>query len=154
MIAFNNQVTIDQPLDQVFPFVADLENIPLWNYYVMEVSKQTDGKLDVGSEFHQIRKTDTQNLRIIEFEPNRKLKIKTIPPSTPSLTRDMVFHGENGSTIIEDHWQLDTGTPAILKPIAARKVKNAVLENLTKLKELLETGQTTLQDGRRIQKST
>jgi hypothetical protein len=65
----------------------------------------------------------------------------------------MMFQAENGCTHIVDKWQLDTGTVSLLEGLATRRVKGAVLENLTKLKELLETGQTTLQDGRRIQKS-
>jgi uncharacterized membrane protein len=153
MIHFQNEISINKPIGEVFPFVADLENVPLWNYYVTRVSKRTDGDVRAGAEYHQIRKTDSQQLRIVEYEINQALTIETIPPSEPELLREMMFQAENGCTHIVDKWQLDTGTVSLLEGLATRRVKGAVLENLTKLKELLETGQTTLQDGRRIQKS-
>jgi hypothetical protein len=109
------------------------------------------GDIGIGTRYHQTRKTDSQDLKIIELEPNRKISIETIPPSKPSLSRKMVFKSENGRTVIEDHWELESGAAGILERLAAGKVKRAVADNLTKLKELLETGSTTLQDGRRIQ---
>jgi hypothetical protein len=40
------------------------------------------------------------------------------------------------------------GVPGLLEPLAARRAKAGVRENLGKLKTLLETGRVTLQDGR------
>jgi hypothetical protein len=51
-------------------------------------------------------------------------------------------------TILTDEWELDTGKPALVERFAGRNVKSAVAENLQKLKQLLETGKVTLQDGR------
>ncbi|MGD8633358.1 MAG: SRPBCC family protein [Anaerolineales bacterium] len=150
MIEFENEVTINKPVDEVYPFVADLENIPLWNYFVMEVTKQTNGAIAVGTEYHQVRKTDSQDLTIKELVPNRKLTVETIPPSKPSLTRTILFSGDDERTQISDQWKLDTGSIGLLERIAARRVKRAVSENLGKLKEVLETGGTTLQDGRSV----
>jgi len=151
MIRFENEIAINKPIDEVFPFVADLENLPRWNYYVTKVSKRTDGDVKAGTEYHQLRKTDSQHLRIVNYKINQALTIETIPPSKPELVREMIFRAENGRTLIVDKWQLETGTIGLLEGLATRRVKSAVLENLTKLKELLETGQTTLQDGRRIE---
>jgi hypothetical protein len=59
------------------------------------------------------------------------------------------FESEGDRTRITDEWKLDTGRPALLERLGAGQVKSAVLENLEKLKVLLETGQVRLQDGRR-----
>jgi hypothetical protein len=45
---------------------------------------------------------------------------------------------------------LDTGKAALVERFAGRNVKSAVAENLQKLKQLLETGKVTLQDGRTV----
>ena len=37
MLEFENTVYIDRPVDEVFAFLSDFENIPKWNYYVLEV---------------------------------------------------------------------------------------------------------------------
>lgn len=150
MIEFENEVTIGKPIEDVFSFVADLENIPLWNYFVMSVTKRSEGDAVVGTEYHQVRKNDSQDLKIVNLVPNHKLIIETIPPSKPALRRAMIFDYENGQTHISDHWELNTGSFALVERIAARRIKQAVSENLEKLKELLETGRTTLQDGRSV----
>ena len=32
MLEFENTVYIDRPVDEVFAFLSDFENIPKWNY--------------------------------------------------------------------------------------------------------------------------
>lgn len=150
MIEFELTINIERPASEVFAFVANLENVPKWNYFVMEVRKTSEGSLGVGTTYHQTRKTDNQELQVANFEKDRSLTVETIPPSKPEFTRRMEFSEEKGMTLLVDRWQLDTGHPGFLQKIAAGRVKSGVEENLGKLKELLETGQTTLQDGRQI----
>ena len=47
-----------------------------------------------------------------------------------------------------DEWELDLGRGPLVELLGTGRVKSAVAENLGKLKELLETGETQLQDGR------
>jgi uncharacterized protein YndB with AHSA1/START domain len=149
MIEFENTVRVDRPITDVFAFLSDLENIPKWNYYVVEVRKLSDGPIGIGTTYHQVRKTDEQDFRISELDPNHKLAVKTLPQSSPGLEMRFTLDEEGGITRIRDEWKLDTGWPAPLEWLGARRVKSAVAENLTKLKELLEAGQVVLQDGRR-----
>jgi uncharacterized membrane protein len=148
MIRFENEVTIDQSVDKVFEYVADLEKLPTWNYFVQSVSKTSSGPTGPGSSYHQVRKEDEQNLRIKEFVPNRLLIIETIPPSKPQLKREMVFERDAGKTRIIDSWELELGLPGIIEKLSKKRVRSAVHENLSKLKRLLETESVTLQDGR------
>ena len=147
---FENTIRIDRPLDEVFAFLSDFENIPKWNYYVLEVRQLSESPIGVGTTYHQIRKTDEQDFRIIEFEPNHSVAVKTLPHSSPSFERKFTLYAEGDTTHIRDEWKLDTGRPAILERLAGGKVKSAVAENLAKLKELLEEGRVVLQDGRRV----
>lgn len=148
MITFQNTIEIERPATEVFDFLSRLENLPKWNYFVLEVKKTSEGPAGVGTTYHQIRKTDEQVFRITEFDPNRTLALKTIPPSTPELEMRFTLLPEGEHTKVIDEWKLDTGKPALLERLFARQVKSAVKENLGKLKELLETGRVTLQDGR------
>src|SRR5215218_1353834 len=131
MLEFENTIRIDRPVDEVFVFLSDFENIPKWNYYVLEVRQLSDNPIGVGTTYHQVRKTDEQDLRITEFDPNHTVAVKTLPQSSP-----------------RDQWKLDTGRPAVLERLPRGRVKSAVAENLAKLKELLEEGRVVLQDGR------
>ena len=150
MIEFENEVAIDRPLADVFTFFADLQNVPRWNYFVTQVTRTSTGPPAVGATYHQVRKTDSQDLRIVVLEENRRFVVETIPPSKPQLRRETLYREDGKGTRIVDRWQLDTGHPGLLQKLAGRRVRSAVRENLGKLKELLESGETVLQDGRRV----
>jgi uncharacterized membrane protein len=150
VLEFENTVRIDRPVDEVFAFLSDFENIPKWNYYVLEVRRLSESPIGVGTTYHQVRKTDEQDFRITEFEPNHTVAMKTLPQSSPDLEMRFTLDEEGNTTRIRDEWKLDTGRPAILERLAGRRVKSAVAENLAKLKELLEEGRVVLQDSRQV----
>ena len=150
MLEFENTIYIDRPVDEVFAYLSDFENIPKWNYYVLEVRQRSESPIGVGTTYHQVRKTDEQDFRIIEFEPDQMVAVKTLPQSSPGLEMRFTLYEEGNTTRIRDEWKLDTGRPAILERLAGGRVKSAVAENLAKLKELLEEGRVVLQDGTQV----
>jgi uncharacterized membrane protein len=150
VLEFKNTIHIDRPVGEVFAFLSDFQNIPKWNYYVLEVRQLSDNPIGVGTTYHQVRKSDEQDFRIIEFEANNTVAVKTLPQSSPSFERMFTLYEEGDTTRLGDEWKLDTGSPTILERLARRRVKSAVAENLTKLKELLEEGRVVLQDGRQV----
>jgi len=150
MLEIENTIRVERPISEVFEFLADLENIPKWNYYVLNVRKLSDGPIGIGTTYHQVRKTDEQDLRITELEQNHRLTVKTSSQSIPGLEMRFILYEEGKSTHIRDEWKLDTGLPVLLERLGARRVKSAVAENLAKLKELLEERQVILQDGRKV----
>jgi uncharacterized membrane protein len=150
LLEFENTIRIDRPLDEVFAFLSDFENIPKWNYYVLEVRQLSESPMGVGTAYHQVRKSDEQDFRIIEFELNHSVAVKTLPHSLSSFERKFTLYEEGNTTRVRDEWKLDTGRPALLERLAGGRVKSAVAENLAKLKELLEEGRVVLQDGRRV----
>lgn len=147
MIEFTNTIVIEKPVEEVFDFISNFENMSRWNYYVMEVKQLGEGAVREGTTYHQTRKTDQQKFKVVEFESNQAVAIETLPPEKTLYMRFTFEVVENGTKVV-DEWQLDTKTPLFLRPLAAKKVQSAVSENLGKLKNLLETGQVTLQDGR------
>lgn len=151
MIEFENRVEIDRPVEEVFDFVANFENVPRWNYYVQRVTKTSAGPVGIDSTFHQVRKTDQQDFRVVDYEPGEHVTVQTLPRSRPQFEMRFRFERAGQGTRVIDTWKLDTGRPAILERLAAGRVKAAVKENLMKLKELLETGSVRLQDGRRVE---
>ena len=150
MLEFENTVYIDRPVDEVFAFLSDFENIPKWNYYVLQVRQLSESPIGIGTTYHQVRKTDEQDFRIIEFAPDHMVAVKILPQSSPGLEMRFTLYEEANTTRIRDEWKLDTGRPAILERLALRRVKSAVAENLAKLKELLEEGRVDLQDGTQV----
>jgi carbon monoxide dehydrogenase subunit G len=150
MLEFENTIRIGRRIDEVFAFLSDFENIPKWNYYVLEVRQLSESPRGTGTTYHQVRKTDQQDFRIIEFEPDHTVTVKTLPQSSPSFERRFTLYEEGDTTRVRDEWKLDTGRPAVLERLARGRIKSAVAENLAKLKELLEEGRVVLQDGRQV----
>lgn len=148
MIEFENTIRIERPITEVFAFLSDFENIPKWNYYVIEVTKLSNGPIGIGTMYHQVRKTDEQDLRITEFDLNHRIVVETLPGSSPSFEMRFSLSEEGNTTLFRDEWRLDSGLPAPLEWLGAGRIKSAVAENLKKLKELLEEGHVVLQDGR------
>lgn len=150
MIEFEHAIQINRPIEEVFAFIANFENIPKWNYYVNSVVQLDEGQAGIGTRYHQVRKTDEQIFSITRFDPPRAVKIKTTPESRPQLEMEFILTQVGSQTRVQDHWLLDTGRPAFLEKLATGSVKSAVADNLSKLKILLETGRVQLQDGRLI----
>jgi uncharacterized membrane protein len=150
VLEFENTIPIERPIDEVFAFLSDFENIPKWNYYVLEVRQLSESPIGIGTTYHQVRKSDQQDFRIIEFEANNTVAVKTLPQSSPSFERRFTLYEEGETTRIRDQWKLDTGRPALLEWLARGRVKSAVSEDLTKLKELLQDRRVVLQDGRQV----
>jgi uncharacterized membrane protein len=82
MIRIETRVVINRPIDEVFEFVSDVENNPLWQSSIVEGKQTSSGSLGVGttitttSRYLGLRiKTDWE---VIEYEPNRKYVAKSI----------------------------------------------------------------------------
>jgi hypothetical protein len=150
MLEFENEIYIKAPVYEVFAFIADLENLPKWNFFVVAVLQTSYGPVKAGSTFHQTRESDAQDLVISTFKRDKMLVIETLPPFKPRFKRSMSFQEEGIGTRIIDHWQLDASAPGFLGKFVGMGKKTVARENLGKLKLLLETGEVTLQDGRRM----
>ncbi|HEX9070242.1 MAG TPA: SRPBCC family protein [Ktedonobacterales bacterium] len=146
---FDNQVLIRRPVSEVFAFVADFTHMPLWNYYIEETAQESSGRVGVGTRYAQRRKTDTQQLQITDYEPDRRVAIRLLRPSLP-LTIRFTFAETPEGTHLTDTWELwpKAPLPGVLTRLATSRVQAAVAENLMKLKALLERGEAVLQDGR------
>lgn len=51
MLRFESEIVVQRPVSEVFEFVADLSNTPLWQQGVVKSTVVTPGPLRVGSEF-------------------------------------------------------------------------------------------------------
>jgi uncharacterized protein YndB with AHSA1/START domain len=138
---FTNTIRIERPAAEVFAYLADLENLPQWNYAIGETRKTSDGPVGVGSRYLQVRTIPDHSeeaLEVTGFEPDRRLTIRgDLGP----------FHGDvsykldpaQGGTILTNTMDLKaSGAVRGIAPLASIRVKAAVATNLNALKRLLE----------------
>ena len=148
MIELKNQISINRSREEVFRFIADFENIPLWNYYVKEVRliSSPDGNR---KRYHQTRLHDEQIFDIEEFVFPDKLTIQTTGNSKLKFRRNFLFSDVNKDVCrIDDSFDIEIRAPQLVQQIFKTKMSRAVKMNLEKLKELLEIGTVRLQNGK------
>jgi len=146
---FANEIDLSVARDDVFAFVADQRNIPLWNYYVTGVVQERGDGPAVGARYVQRRKTDSHHTAITGMAPGESLTVETVE-GAPVFHRHIEFRQTRRGTRLLDSWDLATGYPAALELFAVRRIRRAVASNLEKLKQLLEDGTVELQDGRSV----
>jgi carbon monoxide dehydrogenase subunit G len=140
---FENTVTIRRPVEEVFSFLADFENVPKWNYAIAETRKVSEGPVGVGSRYQQVRtipKPATEGFEVTAYEPESRLSIQgTLGPFQASLEYELAPAAEG--TQVTNAVELQAGGALkLVAPLAASRVRTTVAENLAVLKRLLETG--------------
>jgi Polyketide cyclase / dehydrase and lipid transport len=145
MQTFENTVTIRRPAEEVFAFLADFENIPMWNYAIEETHKASAGPVGVGTRYRQTRSVpgrSTESFEVTVFEPASRLAIHgQIGPFQATISYEL--EAGVGATRLVNNVELDP-SQAMLRlaaPLAGPRIKAAVAQNLGKLRLVLEGGQ-------------
>jgi uncharacterized protein YndB with AHSA1/START domain len=140
MIGFRTSIAIERPIAEVFAYVADPGNFPVWNSAVQEVKPTSRDPLRVGSTYRMERELPTgpavNQLEIVARESPREFAIRTTAGPTPFHYRYR-FAGKDDATVIEFDGQVDLPSVAGLMP---QLVRRGVEHNLTTLKLVLEGG--------------
>lgn len=139
MIAFETDVRIQRPIEQVFAYVSDPGNLPHWNSAVQAVRKTSTGEIKVGSTYSMERELPTgravNELEIVARERPREFAIRTTSGPTPFRYRYR-FSPEGGGTIV--HLDTLVELQGLLAQLARRAVKKGVDENLAAVRQILE----------------
>ena len=141
MGTFENTVTIRRSVEDVFRFLADFENLPRWNYAIVETRKVSQGPVGVGTIYQQVRSVPSRSeerFEVTAHDPPRQLEIQGQLgpfPSRLSYALDAVPEGTRVTNAVELELR---GPGRLLGRVAVPGVRDAVAANLQKLKELLE----------------
>jgi carbon monoxide dehydrogenase subunit G len=143
MASFENTVIIHRPVKDVFAFLADFENVPKWNYAIVETTKVSPGPVGVGTTYHQTRSAPSRSeegFQVTVFEPASQLQIQgQIGPFQARIT--YLLEPTGSGTRLRNAVDLgSSGWSTLVAPLAASRVKRAVAANLDALKQLLEEG--------------
>jgi hypothetical protein len=138
---FENTVTIRRPTAEVFAFLANFENVPSWNYAIVETRKVSQGPVGVGTVYQQVRSVPSRSeerFEVTAYNPPGQLEIRGQLgpfPSRLSYALDAVREGTRVTNSVELELR---GPGRLLGRVAVPRVRDAVAANLQKLKELLE----------------
>jgi uncharacterized protein YndB with AHSA1/START domain len=144
METFENSLTIQRPIEDVFAFLADLENVPRWNYAIEATRKTSPGPVGVGTTYSQTRsvpRRSEEGFEVTVFEPVSGLAIRgRIGPFRATVR--YTLQPLDGGTRLTNQVELEpvSGPLRLVAPVAAPRVRTAVAANLETLKRILEGG--------------
>jgi Polyketide cyclase / dehydrase and lipid transport len=147
MATFQNTVTIRRAIEDVFAFLADFENVPTWNYAIVETKKTSPGPVGVGTTYRQIRSIpdrSEEGFEVTAFEPTGRLEVHgDIGHFIATISYLLTPTGDGTRLTNVVNLKPSSGVLRLLAPLAASRVKASVAANLDTLKQVLETGQPT-----------
>jgi hypothetical protein len=142
MATFQNTLTIRRPVDDVFAFLADFDNIPIWNYAILETWKTSPGPVGVGTTYRQLRSIpdrSEEGFEVTVFEPTSRLEVHgDIGPFTATIGYRLGPVGDGTQLINRVDLEPASAVARLLAPLATSRVKAAVAANLDTLKRTLE----------------
>ena len=141
MIQHEFTIQLDRPVEQVFAFLVDTRNLPMWQSNLIESEHLTDGSLGVGSHFREIRRLGRRpaeiRAKITVFEPNRRFETET--ETAPHVTVSYAVEAEDGGTCLRYKFVMRThGLMRLLEPIIVSSIKKQTASDFAQLKRVLE----------------
>jgi uncharacterized membrane protein len=141
-VRFVTSVDVERPIEDVFAYLADFENIPEWNYAIAETKKNSDGPVGVGTTYRQVRtlpRPSEESFEITVYEPDRSLAIRgTLGPFDGELEYHLEPIGR-GTRVTNEVELRPRGILGVVGQLAGSRVKEAVAANLGELKRILES---------------
>jgi len=144
MIKFDLSTLIDRPVEDVFSFVADLNNMPKWNSAVVSIQPLHGDSIGAGAKFKTVgemlgRQMDGE-MQVTAYEPDSKCGFQmNAGPVQVNVT--LTFKTVGTGTKLDLNAQ---GNPAgffkLAENMVAGQVKSTMQANLSRLKSVLEKG--------------
>ena len=134
-------ISIDRPLTDVFDFIADGMNNPLWRSSVIDIQRVAGKPLQVGAVFKQGLKGPGGRIdgdyEIVEFQTNQWIKFQVITgPARP--TGSYKFEAQGNSTRVTFTLDFEAqGLAKLMEPMIASSMRSEVAM-LSNLKSYLE----------------
>jgi uncharacterized protein YndB with AHSA1/START domain len=140
-LQFTNEVLIRRSPVDVFAFLADFTNLPLWNYAIRATEKLSPGPVAVGSRYRQQRSVPApaeETFTVTEWDPDRRVAISgDFGAFTGTLTYRL-DPAPTGTTLANDVLLRPHRRLGLLGRVAGAQVRSAMAENLDELRRGLE----------------
>lgn len=138
---FANTVTIRRPPAVVFAYLTTFENIPRWNYAIADTRKTSPGPVGIGATYRQRRtvpRPAEESFEVVEFVPDERVAIRGDLGPLHGTVRYQLEAVPEGTRLTNEADLSGTGLAAIVAPLAAGQIREAVGANLGELRAILE----------------
>ena len=142
MVQVEKSVVINRPIEEVFAFLTNPENITMWAGPVKEARQTSEGPVGIGMTSIRIteflgRKSEDSYV-VTEYEPNRKFAQKATSGSLQT-TEIMTFKSVEAGTKVTIAGEVEaSGFIKMAEPVFARVAKRQFETDMSNLKDILE----------------
>jgi uncharacterized protein YndB with AHSA1/START domain len=141
-------VLIDRPIEEVFAFVTDPDNDPLWHASTLEAQQTSEGAVGLGATYRVVLKFLGRQIEttyeITEYEPPTKHCVRITSGPIPAVGCLLLEPTDDGSTRFTQ--TLDRGELGfffrLAEPLVRRAINRQSEADLATLKDLLESSET------------
>jgi uncharacterized protein YndB with AHSA1/START domain len=135
-------IEIKQPVTKVFAYVADIKNLPEWEFNILEAEQTSPGPMDVGITLRGVNRAMGQNRtwtsKITEYEPDKGFS-EVITSGSTRIDGRLTFESTDTGTKLTHVCDVKIGGfRKFMSPIAARSKRKHMKANLENLKNILE----------------
>lgn len=137
-----HDVVFDQPVEVVFPYMANPEVYPQWQNGFLEAKITSEGPFGVGTIFRAVhemagRRIEVDN-EVTAYEPNKKFVFRSISgnmATSGEITLTPVEEGTRAQLVFEAQFG---GFFRLAEPLAARFIKRQQQADLEELRKLMD----------------
>jgi uncharacterized protein YndB with AHSA1/START domain len=142
MLSIEKSIVINRPVEEVFAFVAQGENWSQWAAELVETKKTSEGPLGVGTTYTHVAQMLGRRIEngyeVTEYEPNRKVSMKSTSGPVPAETSLTVESVEGGTKLALTVAAEIAGVFKLAEPLVARIMGRQQDANFANLRDLLE----------------
>ena len=143
MITVEKSIVIDRRQEDLFEYVSDHTNAPLWQRGLLEVRRATEGPIGVGTRHTLIRmfmgrRMEASN-EFTQYEPNRLVSFRVTSGSVAAQGWYVVEPAGSDRARLTSRIEMrPSGLIRLAQPLMAASLSREVEANLSDLKRLLE----------------
>jgi uncharacterized protein YndB with AHSA1/START domain len=145
-----SQIVIAAPPEKVWAFISDLERGPEWSVATLECELISPGPIGLGTTYRSVSKFAASRIRteheIVEWDPPHRMVSRVTKGGETLFTQVCEPAGEGAILSMVNDFALPRGVPALVGEKLAQQVSKTLSEELTRIKEAVESGHHSAHD--------
>ncbi len=144
MLTVDESIVINKPRIEVWEFMSDPDNVPVYNGNIVEYEMVSGEKTEPGRVCHGVVKVAGRRLELtdelVEVEPGSRSKLVSEDATIP-YTLSLTYEDEGDGTRVSWHQEMESlkGVFKFADPIVMKLYTRDVRSNLEKAKTILES---------------
>jgi uncharacterized membrane protein len=141
MVTIESTTVVQRPVNMVFNFTADVDNLPLWMHSVLSARRLSHGPLGVGARFRDriglLGRSFESDFELTAYEPGRRLAFRSVSGPFP-LETDERFEPLGDDTRVTMTVRAEPGGFfRVAQPVLQRMLQRQLDASLANVKDLL-----------------